>query len=203
VRLHSNRAFYADPEEVEKRLVGRPRRHGKKFVLPDPETWPEPAHEYRRTTEDYGEGRVRAWPGLHPKTRCIAERYGCERAPVVRDTVDSRHLLLGEHPQASARGVDRLRGDGAAPGDGAGCLRSDDRSRSVRRGRGLLHTNWGIAGVAQALLTARFTIIGLIDDSQYARSNLWRPERLSPRALRSIRPPRRPWCGLPLEAGCP
>ena len=37
VRLHSNRAFCADPEEVEKRPVGRPRRHGKKFALPDPE----------------------------------------------------------------------------------------------------------------------------------------------------------------------
>jgi hypothetical protein len=30
---------------------------------------------------------VRAWPGLHPKTRRIGERYGCERAPVVRGTV--------------------------------------------------------------------------------------------------------------------
>jgi hypothetical protein len=67
--------------------VGRPRRHGKKFALPDPETWPEPAHEHRCTTEDYGEVCVRAWPGLHPKTRRIAERYGCERAPVVRGTV--------------------------------------------------------------------------------------------------------------------
>jgi hypothetical protein len=67
--------------------VGRPRRHGKKFALPDPRTWPEPAHEHRCTTEDYGEVCVRAWPGLHPKTRRIGERYGCERAPVVRGTV--------------------------------------------------------------------------------------------------------------------
>ena len=87
VRLHSNRAFYADPEEVEKRPVGRPRRHGEKVTLPDPETWPEPAHEHRCTTEDYGEVCVRAWPGLHPKTRRIAERYGCEKAPIVRGTV--------------------------------------------------------------------------------------------------------------------
>jgi hypothetical protein len=43
VRLHSNRAFYADPEEVEQRPVGRPRRHGKKFALSDSDTWPEPA----------------------------------------------------------------------------------------------------------------------------------------------------------------
>lgn len=31
VRLHSNRVFYAAPEEVEPRPVGRPRRHGEKF----------------------------------------------------------------------------------------------------------------------------------------------------------------------------
>ena len=87
VRLHSNRAFYADPEELGPRPVGRPRRHGKKFALPDPETWPEPAGEHRCLTGDYGEVRVRAWSGLHPKTRRIAERYGCQRAPVVRGTV--------------------------------------------------------------------------------------------------------------------
>ena len=87
VRLHSNRAFYADPDDVEPRPVGRPRRHGSKFALPDPETWPEPASEHRCLTGDYGEVRVRAWSGLHPKTRRIAERYGCQRAPVVRGTV--------------------------------------------------------------------------------------------------------------------
>ena len=31
LRLHSNRVFYAAPEEVEPRPVGRPRRHGKRF----------------------------------------------------------------------------------------------------------------------------------------------------------------------------
>jgi len=87
VRLHSNRTFYAAPEELEPRPVGRPRRHGKKFALPDPETWPEPAHEHHCRTEDYGTVRVRAWSGLHPKTRRIGERYGCERAPIVRGTV--------------------------------------------------------------------------------------------------------------------
>jgi len=39
VRLHSNRSFYADPEEeLEPRPVGRPPRHARKFTLPDPET---------------------------------------------------------------------------------------------------------------------------------------------------------------------
>lgn len=87
VRLHSNRTFYAAPEEDKPRPVGRPRRHGRKFVLPDPETWTPPSAEHRCRTEDYGTVRVRAWSGLHPKTRRIGERYGCERAPVVRGTV--------------------------------------------------------------------------------------------------------------------
>ncbi len=87
VRRHSNRTFYAAPDEVEPRPVGRPRRHGSKFALPDPGTWTPPSAEHRCRTEDYGSVRVRAWSGLHPKTRRIGERYGCERAPVVRGTV--------------------------------------------------------------------------------------------------------------------
>ncbi len=87
VRLHSNRSFYADPEELKPRLVGRPRRHGRKFALPDPKTWSNPCHEYRCRTENYGSVHVRAWTKLHPKTRRIGERYGCERAPVVRGSV--------------------------------------------------------------------------------------------------------------------
>jgi hypothetical protein len=85
--LHSNRVFFADPEEVEPRPVGRPRHHGENFDLKDPWSWPKPTGEYRCESEDYGEVRVRAWSGLHPKTRRIGERYGCERAPVVRGCV--------------------------------------------------------------------------------------------------------------------
>jgi hypothetical protein len=87
VRLHSNRVFYADPEEVEPRPVGRPRRHGEKFDLKDPASWPGPTREHRYESADYGSVRVRAWSGLHPKTRRIGERYGCKRAPVVQGTV--------------------------------------------------------------------------------------------------------------------
>src|SRR5829696_6743145 len=87
VRLHSNRVFYAAPEEVEPRPVGHPRRHGKRFDLKDPASWPGPIREHRCDSDDYGTVRVRCWSGLHPKTRRIGERYGCERAPVVRGSV--------------------------------------------------------------------------------------------------------------------
>ncbi len=87
VRLHSGRVFYADPPNRERRPVGRPFRHGEKFDCKDPRTWPLPDHEHLCETTDYGEVRVRAWSGVHPKTRRAAERYGSESACVVRGTV--------------------------------------------------------------------------------------------------------------------
>lgn len=99
VRLHSDRVFYADPETLEKRPVGCTFRHGKRFDLKDPETWPDEAVEHRSRTEDYGAVRVRAWPELHPKTRRASERYSSESATVVKCTVmlvEVERLLNGE-----------------------------------------------------------------------------------------------------------
>jgi hypothetical protein len=87
LRLHSDRVFYFDPEDPEKRPVGRPFRHGKRFDLKDPETWSQPATELHSQTGDYGTVRVRTWSGLHPKTRRAAERYGSESAAVVSGSV--------------------------------------------------------------------------------------------------------------------
>jgi hypothetical protein len=49
---------------------------------------PSPVHlslaaVHRCDSDVYGSVRVRCWVGLHPKTRRIGERYGCERAPIV------------------------------------------------------------------------------------------------------------------------
>jgi len=87
VRLHSGRAFYADPPTPERRPVGRPFVHGKKFDLKDPSSWHEPSAEHTSEDTGYGEVRVRAWSGLHPKTRRAGERYGSDSAAVVRGTV--------------------------------------------------------------------------------------------------------------------
>jgi hypothetical protein len=87
VRLHSGRTFYARPEPPPKRPVGRPFRHGAKFCCQDPGTWPRPTAEHHAHSADYGGVRVRAWSGLHPKTRRAAERYGSESAAVVEGTV--------------------------------------------------------------------------------------------------------------------
>jgi hypothetical protein len=87
VRLHSGRTFYADPPIPERRPVGRPFVHGKKFDLKDPSTWHEPSAEHSSEEAGYGKVRVQAWSGLHPKTRRAAERYGSESAAVARGTV--------------------------------------------------------------------------------------------------------------------
>lgn len=87
VRLHSSRTFYADPSTLERRPVGRPLVHGEKFDLKDPKMWHEPSVEHNSENAGYGKVRVRAWSGLHPKTRRAKERYGCESAAVIRGTV--------------------------------------------------------------------------------------------------------------------
>jgi len=87
VRLHSGRAFYANPPTPERRPVGRPFMHGKKFDLKDPDTWHQPSAEHISEDAGYGKVRVRAWSGLHPKTRRESERYGSESAAVVKGTV--------------------------------------------------------------------------------------------------------------------
>src|SRR5215218_6231599 len=101
VRLNSGRAFYFDPEPPPKRPVGRPLRHGEKFDLKDPQSWPEPTHEHHRLTDAYGSVRVRAWSGLHPKTRKAKERYGSESACVVKGTVVL--VEVGRLPQGGRR----------------------------------------------------------------------------------------------------
>lgn len=63
VRLRRGRCFYAAPPPPTGR--GRPRRHGRKFVCADPQSWPAPTDEQVEVDEQYGTVRVRAWAGLH------------------------------------------------------------------------------------------------------------------------------------------
>ena len=101
VRMSPTRTFYFDPVAPEKNPVGHPYYHGQKFDLKDSATWPEPTHEYRCQTESYGSVRVRAWSGLHPKTRKAEERYGSKSACVVKGTVVL--VQVGRLPQGERR----------------------------------------------------------------------------------------------------
>jgi hypothetical protein len=66
VRLRSGRCFYADAIPTPG-ANGRPRRHGQKFDCSEETTWTPPTAELCMHDAQYGDVRVRAWSGLHPK----------------------------------------------------------------------------------------------------------------------------------------
>jgi hypothetical protein len=85
VRMRAGRCFYADPPPPA--WTGRPPRHGPKFDCKDPKTWPAPSAEHRCEDAGYGEVRVRAWAGLHPKTQDHPSRGTRRPRPIVRGTL--------------------------------------------------------------------------------------------------------------------
>lgn len=58
--------------------MGHPYRHGAKFDLHDPETWPDPTYEHRCETDDYGEGTgmVGAASEVPPDRKALRLRKG-------------------------------------------------------------------------------------------------------------------------------
>jgi len=63
MRLRPNRVLYAAPPEYSGR--GRRPKHGAKFVLKDPTTWPDALEHDRVATTDGRSIRLRRWSGLH------------------------------------------------------------------------------------------------------------------------------------------
>jgi hypothetical protein len=88
VRLRAGRGFYGDPSLSEPPAnIGRPRRHGPKMKCNDPSTWPDPDHEYTCEDAGYGNVRVRAWSGLHPKVASHEGRGSRGPLPIVVGTL--------------------------------------------------------------------------------------------------------------------
>jgi hypothetical protein len=87
VRLRADRCFYADPPPRPPGAGGRPRRHGAKFALADPGTWPAPTTSHTTTDDQYGTVTVQAWAGLHPKQRRHPGHGSGAPRPIVRGTV--------------------------------------------------------------------------------------------------------------------
>jgi DDE superfamily endonuclease len=85
VRLRRGRCFYADPSPYSG--VGRPRRHGSKFVCDEPRTWFAPSDELREDDPQYGHVRVRAWADLHAKPGQSSSRPLRAAKPVVPGTL--------------------------------------------------------------------------------------------------------------------
>ena len=69
VRLRSDRCFYAVPLPHGGPTIGRPRRHGRQFACADEGPWWAPTSEHHEAHAQYGRVRVRAWTGVHAKTR--------------------------------------------------------------------------------------------------------------------------------------
>jgi hypothetical protein len=87
VRLRSNRCFYADPPPRPPGSTGRPRRHGAKFALADPTTWPAPTATLVCQDDQYGTVTVQAWGGLHPKQQRHPGHGSRGLRPIVRGTI--------------------------------------------------------------------------------------------------------------------
>jgi DDE superfamily endonuclease len=87
VRLRSDRCFYADPPSPPPGKTGRPRRHGAKFNLADPATWPAPTTTLVCQDDQYGNVTVMAWSGLHPKQQRHPGHGSRGPRPIVRGTI--------------------------------------------------------------------------------------------------------------------
>jgi hypothetical protein len=87
VRLRKDRCFYAAPLPEEAALLGRPRRHGHKFVCADPTTWPEPALRHVEDDARYGLVSVDAWSGLHARPGNHATKGQFKEKPIVPGTL--------------------------------------------------------------------------------------------------------------------
>jgi Transposase DDE domain len=87
VRLRSDRCFYADPPPRPPGASGRPRRHGAKFNLADPATWPVPTATLATVDDQYGTVTVQAWAGLHPKQQRHPGHGSGRPRPIVRGTI--------------------------------------------------------------------------------------------------------------------
>jgi hypothetical protein len=87
VRLRCDRCFYADPPPRPPGSRGRPRRHGAKFNLADPTTWPTPTATLTCQDDQFGTVTVQAWGGLHPKQQRHPGHGTRGPRPIVRGTI--------------------------------------------------------------------------------------------------------------------
>src|SRR4051794_5413022 len=104
-RIRCDRVFYTAPAPAPGRL-GRPPRHGARFVCADPASWPAPDQTLQTDDEQYGRVRVACWGGLHPKRAGRGRWSDCAPPPIVTGTVirvEVEHL-----PRPTARAVKTL-----------------------------------------------------------------------------------------------
>jgi hypothetical protein len=104
-RIRSDRVFYAAPAPVPGRL-GRPPRHGARFLCADPTSWPVPEQTLQADDEQYGRVQVACWGGLHPKLAGRGRWTDCAAPPIVAGTV--LRVQVEHLPRPTARAVKTL-----------------------------------------------------------------------------------------------
>jgi hypothetical protein len=87
VRIASTRVFHPDPEARRDGTLGRPRRHGPRFVLSDEKTWPVPDAEFATSVRRYGNVTVTAWHNLHPKLHGRGKWREFDEPPIIKGSV--------------------------------------------------------------------------------------------------------------------
>ena len=87
VRISPKRVFHPDPTPRPDQTLGRPRRHGDRFALSEPHTWPNPDTEHVTHDTRYGNIHVQAWQGLHPKLHGRGRWREHNKPPIVRGTI--------------------------------------------------------------------------------------------------------------------
>jgi hypothetical protein len=198
VRIRSDRVFYPDPAPAPGGTVGRPRRHGKRFACADPAGRLEP--DAALTTHDprYGDVRVEAWHGLHPKLGNRGRWAGSAAAPIVRGSVI--RVAVEHLPKKTARAVKTLWLWWSGPGtpDLDVCwrayLRRFDLEHTYRFAKGTLGwTTPALRTPEQAdrwtwLVVAAYTQLrlarGLVDDLRLPWERPCDPARLTPSRVR-------------------
>lgn len=87
VRISSKRVFHPDPAPRRPSTIGRPRRHGPRFALSEPDTWTAPDTELAAHDPRYGNVVVQAWSGLHPKLHGRGRWADHDQPPIVDGTI--------------------------------------------------------------------------------------------------------------------
>jgi hypothetical protein len=203
VRIRDDRVFYADPTPTG--AVGRPRRHGDRFGLADPKTWPTPDVQQATTDVRYGTVKVSAWHGLHSKLGRRGHWSDQHELPIVTGTVirvDVEHL-----PKPTSRTKKTLWLWAAGPGfDLDICWRAYLRRFDIEHTFRFLKNTLGWTTPAlctpeQAdrwtwLVVAAYTQLrlarGLVDDLRLPWERQRKPGRLTPgrtrRGFRRLQP---------------
>lgn len=87
VRLRGDRVFFAAAPPRTLATIGRPRKHGARFALDEPDTWGPPHAQQTLTHPDGTRVRARAWHGMHPAPR---QRRRWEGTGIVEGTLIRR-----------------------------------------------------------------------------------------------------------------